>query len=71
MSSELRIVLESLTKQKELLEAEADAIFSELTSKGKLSYELTLVVVPYHTAACSPSSVGVSFLCSYLLRPGC
>jgi hypothetical protein len=38
MSAELRIELESLTKQKELLEAEADAIFSELTSRGIASH---------------------------------
>lgn len=38
MSADLRIVLESLTKQKELLEAEADAIFLELTSMGIASH---------------------------------
>ena len=36
--AELRLVLETLTKQKEQLEAEADAIFSELTSRGKVSH---------------------------------
>ena len=58
-ATELRLVLEALTKQKEQLEAEADAIFSELTSRGKVSH-----------AACATLSLSLrsllklSLLCS-------